>query len=381
MNSLATDPFLSMWSLFSGGPIARASVFALGVTPYLTAALVMQMLEGVIPSLKRLRDEGLDGQRRKASLTRTVSLVIALIQAPLAALSLSREPLSVLPRGWYVALASFGLVAGYVVCLWLAEYASRKGIGNGASLLMLCSIAATLIPGFKKAAEAAGTRGLTISLIGLLVVVVLGSIIHLTVRPVLVGWAKLTTLRPAKPTNMSFRLLLGGIVPIILASSLLGAAAKLVARVSPNLSQTLVNSNGFAGAALLVILVSGLSLVYARTAYDAVDVTNELTKASRYVVGERPGWQTVRSLHRTTFGLAWWNAIVLVPVIFLPASVHSLTGVTLPSFIGSTTLILVAGLAEWTRQLKGLRTLDQRGDVLRSIERARRLLEQQPASR
>ena len=368
MEALATDPVLSMWSLFSGGPVARASIFALGVTPYLTAALVMQLLEGIIPSLKRLKEEGLDGQRRKSRFTRMISIVIALVQAPIAAISLSRAPLSVVGTGWYVVLASAGLVAGYLVCLWLAEFSSRRGIGNGATVLMLCSISASVVPGFQHLRDVSGDSAVLAAIVAFVAVVIVGTVIHLTTRSIVVGWAKLTTMAPSKPTKLQFRLLLGGVVPIILASSLVGALVNVFSRISPDLASLLAKPA--VSSLLLVILVSVLSIVYARMAYDGVEITNDLTRAGRYVVGLRPGWATVRYLHKTTVALAWWNAIVLVPVIYMPVLVRSAFGFALPGFIGTTTLILVSGLAEWSRQLRGLRTLDQKSDVELSIERA-----------
>jgi preprotein translocase subunit SecY len=365
-----------VWSLFSGGLLTRGSVFALSIAPFITAVIVMQLLEASVPALAQLRRDGVVGQNRRKKIVRVAGMAVAAVQAALTAWNMSRASsdglrLAVLGDAPALVLsAAVALFVGYLMCMWLAEMISRHGFGNGVTVILVSSLAATAAPGLRFTvtglpfAEAAAVLAAMVALIAVL------GFAHLSYTTVLVASASAPVLAPRTRVPLQLKLLGGGVTPLIFASSLLGAVVSLTQRFAPELTATLSSPLSVWHAALLWVLCAGFSRLWARTAQDPVEMTNELTRTGRHIPGQRPGWHTAQYLHDMTVITALAAAAMLAPVLFAPVLLGGSFGIPVLTFIGVPLVILTSSLIELRRQAREFLLLDRTSELLVPADRS-----------
>lgn len=367
---------LGVWSLFSGGLLTRGSVFALSIAPFITAVIVMQLLEASVPALSQLRRDGVVGQARRKKIVRAAGMVVAGVQAVLTAWNMSRASsdgvrLAILVDDPVLVLsAAVALFVGYLMCMWLAEMISRHGFGNGVTVILVSSLAATAAPGLRFTITGLPFLEAIAVLAAMIAMIAVLGFAHLSYTTVLVASASAPALAPRTRGPLQLKLLGGGVTPLIFASSLLGAMVSLTQRFAPELTATLSSPLSIWHATLLWVLCAAFSRLWARTAQDPVEMTNELTRTGRHIPGQRPGWHTAQYLHDMTVITALAAAVMLAPVLFAPVFLGGSFGIPVLTFIGVPLVILTSSLIELRRQAREYLLLDQTSELLAPVDRS-----------
>lgn len=347
-------------NLFTGGALARFTVFAQGVSPYITASIVMNLLTIVIPSLEALSKEGPEGRKIIAQYTRYATVVLALIQAFGTTMMARTWGVTSNPTFFGLTLIMLTLTAGTMFTMWLGEKISEKGIGNGISLLIFVNIVAAMPTGALNALKAVGEGGLNIfSLIAYLLIsiVVIAAVVMITQgeRKVPVQYAKRVVGRKVyggQSTHIPLKVNQAGVIPVIFASSVLTFPLTL-AQFIPGISgiNRWLGYGTFGYNMLFVLLVIFFTYFYTAVTFNPVEVATNLKKNGGYIPGLRPGKPTADYLDRILSRITLPGAFFLAGIAVLPFIVALVTRI--PSNIlhfGGTGLLIVVGVALDTMQ-------------------------------
>lgn len=349
-------------NLFTGGALARFTVFAQGVSPYITASIVMNLLALVIPRLEQLSKEGPEGRKIIAQYTRYATVVLALVQA---------FGTTMMARGWGVVsptnsgffgltLIMLTLTAGTMFTMWLGEKISENGIGNGISLLIFVNIVAAMPSGALNALKAVGEGGLNIfSLIAYLLisVVVIAAVVMITQgeRRVPVQYAKRVVGRKVyggQSTHIPLKVNQAGVIPVIFASSVLTFPLTLAQFVpAVDVVNRWLGYGTFGYNLLYVILVFFFTYFYTAVTFNPVEVSTNMKKNGGYIPGLRPGKPTADFLDKILSRITLPGAAFLAIIAVLPFVVAAVTRI--PSNIlhfGGTGLLIIVGVALDTMQ-------------------------------
>lgn len=304
---------VDVWALFAGGPLTKLSIVAVGVTPYLTASLMFQLLEVSVPKLKELRDSGGAGIRRYQQLVRIVALPIAVAQAVMSALWLQRSAF-LDPGPGPVVVFTVVAVGGFAAMLALADVMTRFGAMSGVALLLAASVSAQLAL-FDELVAAYGARALIVAAL-MITMVAIAVTASLTTVVLPVVSQRLSPVESTVRSAVEFRLLSGGIAPLVFASSLVGLFATTASAVFGVDAAALRDPTGWLRAVLLAVAAAGLARLYLRSTADPVNVANDLTRSERIVVGFRPGLETAIRVQASVAVAAVGALVVLLPVAF-----------------------------------------------------------------
>jgi preprotein translocase subunit SecY len=336
--------------LFSGGALSRVAVFALGIMPYITASIIMQLLTVVIPKLEELAKEGEQGQKQITKYTRWLTVGLALVQS-LGYIVLFRQ-YNALPdlNWWRAALIVSSLVAGAVVVMWLGELVTARGIGNGMSIMIFISIVSS-IPG--GAAQLFTMGLLQIVLFGVIALAVIVGVIWITSgeRRIPVQYAKRVVGRRmmgGQSTFIPLKVNMAGVIPVIFASS--------VMMIIPTFAQFL-GTDGIGGwfqrvlgpSTFLFIIFEAILIViftyfYTAVTFNPIDQADNLKKYGGFIPGVRPGRPTAEYLDRILTRLTFPGALFLAALAVLPWLL-SRPPINIPFYFGGTSLLIVVGVA------------------------------------
>jgi len=334
--------------LFSGGALGRTAVFALGIMPYITASIIMQLLTVVIPKLEALAKEGEQGQKTITKYTRYLTVVLALTQS-LAYVFLFRS-YNALPdlnftRG---ALIVITLTAGTTAVMWLGELITARGIGNGMSLMIFISIISSLPSGI----QVFITMGLAsqITLVVIMLAVVVGVVwITSGERRVPVQYAKRVVGRRMMGGSSTFiplKVNMAGVMPIIFASSFMMIFPTVAQFIPSNFTQTFAEWFGpnalpyLIGQSFLIVL---FTYFYTAVTFNPVDQADNLKKYGGFIPGVRPGKPTAEYLDRILTRLTLPGAIFLAVITALPWFLFRFLDVQF--YFGGTSILIVVGVA------------------------------------
>ena len=335
--------------LFSGGALARVALFALGIMPYITASIIMQLLTVVIPKLEELAKEGEQGQKQITKYTRWLTVGLAFVQA-MGYLALFRSQ-NALPdlNVWRGALIVAGLVAGAVFVMWLGELITARGIGNGMSIIIFISIVSRIPSG---AAKLVTMSLITIVLFVVIALAVVVGVVWITTgeRRVPVQYAKRVVGRRMMGGTSTFiplKVNMAGVIPVIFASS--------VMMILPTFTQFL-GSGGIAGwfnrvlgpSTFLFIILEAILIViftyfYTAVTFNPIDQADNLKKYGGFVPGVRPGRPTAEYLDRILTRLTLPGALFLAALAVLPWLISR--SLNVPFYFGGTSLLIVVGVA------------------------------------
>ena len=378
--SLYGTSVLGMMSVLSGGAMQYATLFALSVSPYITASIVMQLLTIAIPPLERMAKDGANGQKKINTITRFVTVALALITSIGYSMLLNTN-------GWLIRNDFFAMVvinacfcAGAALVMWLAELVNDKGIGNGISVILCINIIASF-PSLAQSVASGITKDtwLVGTLVAVLVVVVaiaaVGFIVFVTnsERRIPIQYAKRGVGRKmygGQSTNLPIKLNMSGVMPIIFASSIVSIPATIAAFI-PNENNGFVKFvNSFLGTTswlylvLFLVLTIAFSYFYVMISFNPVEVANNINSNGGTIPGHRPGRPTVQYINRILKRITLIGAFFLCIVAGLPMLVTVVTsalanaGVSVPSglgaltFGGSSLLIVVGVVLETVRDLE-----------------------------
>ena len=352
------DTILSMFNMFSGGALQRMSILALGIMPYISSSIIMQLAATVYPPLEALKKEGESGRRKINQYTRYGTLILGFVQAMGMCAGLVSQGITLTSGVAFFLPAVVSLVAGTVFLMWLGEQITERGVGNGISMLIFAGIVAGLPSAIGRALEAARTGDLNV-LVLLLVVVLAAAVVGAVVfmergqRRITVNYAQRQQGRrmyAAQQSHLPLKINMAGVIPAIFASSLLLFPSSLGhwfgQSPNPNVVQrtlqdvALVLSPGQP----LYMLLFGLLIIffcyfYTALVFNPKEVADNLKKSGAYVPGIRPGEQTARYIDSvlgrlTLVGALYITAVCLLPMI-LQAAFH------VPFYLGGTSLLIV----------------------------------------
>ncbi len=346
---------LGLFNLFSGGALSRFTIFALGIMPYISASIIMQLLTVVSPQLEQLRKEGQAGQRKITQYTRYGTVVLALFQATGISIALEAQPNLVLDPGLLFRFVTVTtLVTGTMFLMWLGEQITERGLGNGISIIIFAGIAAGLpngIGGLLELVRTGAMHPLTALLIAVTVVLVTWFVVFIErgQRKVLVNYAKRqigNKVYGGQSSFLPFKLNMAGVIPPIFASSIILFPATLASWFGSGERATWLRDIAAAlspGQPVYVLLYASaivfFTFFYVALQYNPKETADNLKKSGAFVPGIRPGEQTAKYLEKIMTRLTLAGALYLVLVCLLPEFLILRWNV--PFYFGGTSLLII----------------------------------------
>lgn len=341
-------------NMFNGGAIENASLFALGVIPYINASIIMSLLTSVIPKLKELQKEGDEGRKVINRYTRYGTVGLAIVQAfGMSYVTASQGLVDAnLNMVWYYLVATVSLTTGTMFLMWVGERITENGIGRGISMIIMFGIVASY-PNFIGSTALLVSGGtvspLWIIIFGVVFIAVTAGIImiQLGARKVDVQYAKRVVrgkVYGGQNTHIPLSVNQGGVIPIIFASALLTLPTTLLQMI-PGL-QWLQSYMGFGTPLYLVAyatLIIFFTFFYSHIVFDPRDLSDNLKKWGGYIPGIRPGQPTTKYIERVVDRLIFIGALFLTGIALLPYIATSISGITTFQ-LGGTSLLIVVGV-------------------------------------
>ncbi len=355
----SSEGLLGLMNMFSGGAFGNASVFALGVMPYISASIVIQLLGVMFPFFQRLQREGESGHRKMNQYTRYLTILIIAIQGPAYIANLRAQlPASAflvqMGSGWYAFIATLILLGGSMFVMWLGERITDRGIGNGISLIIMIGIIARLPQALylelmeKFSKTTGGILMFIVELVVLFFVFVATIALVQAVRKVPVQYAKRVVggkMYGGVKNNIPLKVNAAGVMPIIFAQAMM-LIPLLFTRfnVTKGLAAVLNNSVGFWYNFIFALMVIIFTYFYTAVTINPTNMSEDLKKNGGFIPGYRAGRPTADFIRRvlnkiTLFGAIYLGIVAVLPLIF--SSVTKMTGIAL----GGTSIIIVVGVA------------------------------------
>jgi preprotein translocase subunit SecY len=345
---------LGLFNMFSGGALERMSILALGIMPYISASIIMQLMSAVSPHLEQLKKEGEAGRRRISQYTRYATVALALVQASGMAVSLASQNLAYAPGFTFYFVAISSLVTGAVFMMWLGEQMTERGIGNGISMLIFAGIVAGLPGAIGQSLEQA--RQGELNILVLLFMLVLAFVVIFCIvfiergqRRIAVHYARRQQGRKSFAAQSSFlplKVNMAGVIPAIFASSILLFPASLAQWFGQSSNMEWLQELSLAigpGQPLNIILFTMLIVFfcffYTALMFNPEEVADNLKRSGAFIPGIRPGKHTADYIdgvltRLTMFGSAYIAAVCLLPQFLVVAW-------NVPFYLGGTSLLIV----------------------------------------
>ncbi|MCC5870961.1 MAG: preprotein translocase subunit SecY [Gammaproteobacteria bacterium] len=345
---------LDLFNMFSGGALERMSILALGVMPYITASIIMNLLTAMDPRLEQLKKEGEAGRRKIMQYTRYGTVLIALIQGWGMSVGLASQGLSYITGFGFYFVATVSLVTGAVFMMWLGEQITERGVGNGISLLIFAGIVSGFPAAIGQSFEAA--RQGDINIIALLVigVMALGVVAFVVFiergqRRITVNYAKRQQGRKvfaAQSSHLPLKVNMAGVIPAIFASSLLLAPASMAQWFGQSPGMEWLQQVSLAlspGNFLYILLFAGgiifFCFFYTALMFNPKEIAENLKRQGAYVPGIRPGQQTAKYIDDVTTRLTMFGSVYVALVCLLPELLVLGFGITFR--LGGTAVLIV----------------------------------------
>ncbi|MBT8085408.1 MAG: preprotein translocase subunit SecY [Woeseia sp.] len=363
---------LALFNLFSGGALARFGIFALGIMPYISASIIMQMASMILPSLQALRKEGESGRRQITQYTRYGTVMLSLFQSVAAASWLqSQVGVVVNPGPAFLITACITLVTGTMFLMWLGEQITERGIGNGISMIILAGIVAGLPAAVAGTAELVRNGEMSsataiLLLIGGIAVTAFVVYMERAQRRITVNYARRQQGRKmmqAQSTHLPFKINMSGVIPPIFASSILLFPATIAQffgqAAEPNAAQRALQTLGAnlgPGQPVYVLLYGAMIVFfcffYTALVFNSKDTADNLKRSGAFVPGIRPGAQTANYIDKVLTRLTFWGALYVAGVCLLP-EIFRMFYPSIPfNFGGTSLLILVVVTMDFMSQLQ-----------------------------
>lgn len=346
---------LGMFNMFSGGALSRFTVFALGIMPYISASIIMQLVTVVSPTLEALKKEGESGRRKITQYTRYGTVILAMFQAFGIAVALESQPGLVIAPGLEFRLTTaVTLVAGTMFLMWLGEQITERGIGNGISLIIFSGIVAGLPHAIGGSLELVRTGAFSIPLVlmlfvGAIAVTYLVVFVERGQRKILVNYAKRQVGRKifgGQSSHLPLKLNMAGVIPPIFASSIILFPATLANWFGSNEHMTWLKDLGAAlspGQPPYVLLYATAIIFfcffYTALVFNPKETADNLKKSGAFLPGIRPGDQTARHIDKIMTRLTLIGSIYITLVCLLPEFL--IVKFNVPFYFGGTSLLII----------------------------------------
>lgn len=359
---------LDVLGMFSGGALERLSIFALGVMPYISASIIMQLMSAIVPALEELKKEGEAGRRKINQYTRYGTVLLATFQSVGAAIALQGQGIAVAPGPGFVFSAAVTLVTGTMFLMWLGEQVTERGIGNGISLIIFAGIVAGLPSALGRTLDMVSTGEMNGFVALVLFALAIGVIAFVVFaergqRRITVNYARRQQGRrqyAAQSSHLPLKLNMSGVIPPIFASSIIlfpATLARWVADINglgwlQDLSTALAPGQPLY-TALYGALIVFFCFFYTALMFNARETADNLKRSGAFVPGIRPGEQTARYIDGVMTRLTIWGAAYIALVCLLPEFMVAYWNV--PFYFGGTSLlIIVVVVMDFMAQLQSL---------------------------
>lgn len=350
---------IDIFNMFSGGALSRLSIFALGVMPYISASIIMQMMKAVIPSLEQLNKEGESGRRKITQYTRYFTVVLALFQGigisvAIESQQVAGSPVILIPGIGFKIIAAATLCAGTMFLVWLGEQVSERGLGNGISLIIFASIVAGLPSAVAGTLELARTGALSagfilILFVGALAVTYFVVFVERGQRRISVNYAKRQQGRKmiaGQSSHLPFKLNMAGVIPPIFASSLILFPASLGSWFgqSENMGwMTDIATKLQPGEPIYTFFYGGMIIFfcffYTALVFNPSDIADNLKKSGAFIPGIRPGAQSAKYIDGVVSRLTMIGAVYITFVCLIPEFL--IVQYSVPFYFGGTSLLII----------------------------------------
>lgn len=373
---------LGMLNLFSGGSLERFSIFAIGIMPYISASIIIQLVAEVLPSLKALKKEGEAGRRTLTKYTRWGTLLVAVVQAFAAAAVVYQRPdLVVIGRTEFYISAIICLVTGTMFLMWLGEQMTERGIGNGVSLLITAGIVAALPSAVSNLLNLAITGdsrrygAILFVLFGGLCLIYLVVYIESAQRKIPIHYARRqigNRIVQGQKTHLPFKINMAGVIPPIFASSVILFPSQIIGwldkRVDGNVLVDFISANLSPGKSLYLVVFAAAIIFfcyfYTALVFSPREMAENLKKSGAFVPGIRPGEQTSNYLEKVVMRLTFFGALYITIICLIPEFVTGVLGI--PFHLGGTSLlILVVVTMDFGTQVASYRMNQQYEHLMR----------------
>ena len=364
------DSLLNLLNTFSGGAFSQATIFAMSITPYINASIIMQLLTVAIPALERISKEGMEGRKKIAQWSRYVTVLLGLIQA--WGLYMALRTSIVVPGGIPKFVAAITIIltftAGTAFLMWLGEQINEKGIGNGISMLIFAGIVSRgpqLVLTLKSYVEMGKLNWISLIIVLVVAVVVVGFVVLMndSERRIPVQYSKRVVGRKVyggQSTHIPIKVSGAGVMPIIFAMSIMAFPST----IAGFFGKTAQNTSGFFGFILNVLssdhwfygvlyflLILFFTYFYIAIQYNPIEMANNMKKNGGFIPGIRPGKTTADFISKSLSKITLAGAVFLGLIAVLPIFMSQFAGLNIS--IGGTSLLIVVGVAlETVKQME-----------------------------
>ncbi|WP_026320499.1 preprotein translocase subunit SecY [Brachymonas chironomi] len=346
---------LNLFNMFSGGALSRFTVFAIGIMPYISASIIMQLMTYVVPTFMQLKKEGQAGQRKITQYTRYGTLALAIFQSFGIAIALESSPGLVIDPGMMFRLTTVvSLTAGTLFLMWLGEQITERGLGNGISIIIFAGIAAGLPAAIAGLLELVRTNAMSI-IVALIILVVVAAVTYFVVyvergqRKILVNYARRQVgnkVYGGQSSYLPLKLNMAGVIPPIFASSIILLPATIVNWFSAGESMRWLRNAASAlvpGQPIYIALYAAAIIFfcffYTGLVFNSRETSDNLKKSGAFIPGIRPGENTARYLDKVLLRLTLVGAIYITFVCLLPEFL--ILKYNVPFYFGGTSLLII----------------------------------------
>lgn len=355
--------FLGFYDMFTGGAFSNATVFALGIMPYITASIILSLLVNVIPALEELQKQGQEGQRKLNDYTRYGTILLCIVQSIGIGFFLQSMGTEIVPRPgiFFITLTMITLTAGTAFIMWLGEQITEHGIGNGMSLIIFTSIVSGMPTAVRNLFSLMRTGQISMAtaiVLAFMMVFVIAAAIIITTgqRRIPVQYPRQVKGRNVggQRTYLPLRVNQAGVIPIIFASSILMLPDSLVRNLAipwPWLETTInmaLNPLGPIYNMFYALLIIFFSFFYTASTFRPAEMADNMKKYGGVIIGVRPGKATADYLKRIMDLITWSGSVFLAVVALVPVLIVQVLRVpdmTIAHYFGGTTLLILVGVA------------------------------------
>ena len=372
-----TNGAFNFFSAFTGGSFERMSIFALNITPYITSSIIMELLSIAIPQLEEMHRDGEDGRKKIRTITRYVTVGLALFESTAMTIGFGRSGLLQTFNALNVISVVVAMTAGSAFLMWVGEQITEKGIGNGISIVLVINIISR-VPQDLAALFEQFVKGKTIAKGGLaliiIIAIIVGTIIMViflndAVRKIPVQYAKKMQGRRlvgGQSSNIPLKVNTAGVIPVIFASSLMsipqiimsfvgknptGIGGKIVGMLNQNNWFDFQNPIYSVGLILYVVLIIFFAYFYTSITFNPIEVADNMKKQGGFIPGIRPGKPTTDYLNKVLGYIVFIGAVGLTIVVLIPILFNGIFGASV-SFGGTSIIIIVSVILETIKQIE-----------------------------
>ena len=371
----ARDGIFGMLNMFSGGSLERFTIFAIGIMPYISSSIIVQLASEIIPSLKALKKEGEAGRKIITKYTRYGTVLLAVVQSFAAATFVYQQGVVVTSTLEFYISTVVCLVTGTMFLMWLGEQITERGIGNGISLIITAGIVSGIPSGIARLLELAKSQSFTVVLItfGILLLIYVVVYFESAQRKVPIHYAKRqfgSSMMSGQSIHMPFKLNMAGVIPPIFASSIILFPSTLLGWFGLNDTNsilhrisTLVQHGQPLYIALFATTIIFFCYFYTALVFSPKEMAENLKKSGAFVPGIRPGEQTSRYLEKVVLRLTLFGALYITTICLIPEFLT--TALKVPFYLGGTSLlILVVVTIDFRTQINSYRMSSQYEDLI-----------------